>query len=175
MYACVFTFIWALSRIWLWGDAPSRLSHWSSIRSGSDRSSLMGITTDPREKSQLWDNCKEKVRYRGCKLCCNPNNIVVKHKNVVFAFSYLHNKVFIQRISNQEVKCLIPLGRAGAVRDLQHTVTNKEKINCSHTSLINELNSIGVKTTRFLTVVLWEVPLRISSAPTLGSFPLFFN
>ncbi len=28
---------------------------------------------------------------------------------------------------------------------------------------------------QFLTVVLWEVPLKISSAPTLGSFPLFFN
>lgn len=107
----------------------------------------------------------------GGKVCCKPNTTVVYHKNVLFAFSYLHNKVFVQWISNQEVKCLVPLGRAGAVRDLHHTMSGKKKkVNCIH-----NINQSIQQQKQFLTVVLWEVPLKISSAPTLGSFPLFFN
>jgi len=66
----------------------------------------------------------------------------ILHKNVLFASSNLNNKVFIKRVSNQEVKRFVPLGRAVAVTDLHHTESRKKKINFIHTSLTKHLNSI---------------------------------
>lgn len=52
----------ALRRTWLSGEAPSRLSHWSRISSGSQSSCLTGTTKEPIGNAQLWESWRTAVK-----------------------------------------------------------------------------------------------------------------
>ncbi len=115
----------ALSRIWLSGIAPSRLSQRSSTRSFSSSSSLTGSTREPRAWPQLWESYKHTPNSYNTPeqktLCKYHLSDIISHIKVNIyckIVSHFDYKCVFCWVMNQEMKSFIPLWRSRAIDNL---------------------------------------------------------
>lgn len=84
----------------------------------------------------------------------------------------LHYKHLLFGVTHEEEERLTPLRTGTALTQLKRY---KAKIsNCFHNNNLS-IRPSAERQSKSLTLVLWLVSPRTSSAPALGSFPLFFN